>query len=131
MFDLAEDATSIQLIREFYEADLIIATVCHGSIALANVKLSDGSYLIAGEKVTGFSNAEVESYDTNFEPIIVPSLHLEDALQQSSGGNYEKAAEPWTPNVIVSTTKKLLSGENPASAKPLAEALLKKIKETT
>ncbi|TVY14817.1 Glutamine amidotransferase-like class 1 domain-containing protein 1 [Lachnellula arida] len=127
MWDIAENATSIKLIREFYDAGLILATVCHGSIALANVKLDDGSYLIAGEKVTGFSNAEVASYNTNFDEIPVP-FHLEDALEKSSGGNYEQAAAPWEPKVIVSSTKKLITGENPASAKPLAVELLKLIK---
>ncbi|TVY46329.1 putative glutathione-independent glyoxalase [Lachnellula occidentalis] len=127
MWDLAEDATSIKLIREFYDAGLIVATVCHGSIALANVKLDDGSYLIAGEKVTGFSNAEVASYNINFDEIPVP-FHLEDALKKSSGGNYEQSEAPWEPKVIVSSTKKLITGENPASAKPLAVELLKMIK---
>jgi len=130
MWDIAEDPNSIKLIREFYDAGLYVATVCHGSIALANVKLDDGSYLIAGEAVTGFSNAEVASYNSNFDEIPVP-YHLEDALSKTSGGHYEAQAEPWTPKVIVSKTKKLITGENPASAKPLAVELLKKIKEST
>ncbi|TVY27545.1 putative glutathione-independent glyoxalase [Lachnellula hyalina] len=127
MWDIAEDATSIKLIREFYDSGLIVATVCHGSIALAHVKLDDGSYLIDGEKVTGFSNEEVASFNSNFEEIPVP-YHLEDALEKSSGGNYEKAGAPWESKVIVSSTKKLITGENPASAKPLAVELLKMIK---
>jgi len=130
MWDIAENPSSIKLIREFYDAGLIIATLCHGSIALANVKLDDGSYLIAGEKVTGFSNAEVASYDSNFDPIPVP-YHLEDVLKVSSSGKYETAAEPWLPKVIVSSTKKLITGENPASAKPIAVELLKMIKTST
>ena len=104
MWDIAEDPTSIKLIREFYDAGLIVATVCHGSIALANVKLDDGSYLIAGKKVTGFSNAEVASYNSNFDEIPVP-YEVEDVLGVSSGGHYEATAEPWVPKVIVSSTK--------------------------
>ncbi|TVY89707.1 hypothetical protein LAWI1_G005116, partial [Lachnellula willkommii] len=119
--------STYESVREFYDAGLIVATVCHGSIALANVKLDDGSYLIVGEKITGFSNDEVASYNTNFDEIPVP-FHLEDALEKSSGGNYEQAAAPWEPKVIVSSTKKLITGENPASAKPLAVELLKLIK---
>lgn len=127
MFDIAENATSIKLIREFYDAGLTVAAICHGSSALANVKLDDGSYLIAGEKVTGFSNAEIASYNTNFEETPVP-FNLEDALNKSSGGNYEQSAAPWESKVCVSSTKKLITGENPASAKPLAVELLKMIK---
>ena len=60
MFDLAVDTQSQQLIREFYEAGKIVSAVCHGPAALVNVKLSDGSHLISGEPLTGFSNAEEE-----------------------------------------------------------------------
>ena len=35
-----------------------MAAVCHGPAAILNATLSDGSYLIKGKKVTGFSNEE-------------------------------------------------------------------------
>ncbi|PYH93875.1 hypothetical protein BO71DRAFT_430515 [Aspergillus ellipticus CBS 707.79] len=47
-------------IREFYESDKVVAAVCHGPAALVNVKLSDGTYLVAGQVVTGLSDAEEE-----------------------------------------------------------------------
>ena len=58
MYDLATDAKSIQLIKEFFENGKIVGAICHGSAALVNVKLSDGSYLVADTEVTGFSNDE-------------------------------------------------------------------------
>lgn len=122
MFDLVNDTVSINLIREFYDSDRIVTCVCHGSAALINVKLADGSRLIAGEAVTGFSDAEEVAFKVTDMP-----FHLEDELNKASGGHYEKSAKEWEPKVIVSPTKKLLTGQNPASAKPLAEALLKKI----
>jgi putative intracellular protease/amidase len=39
--------------REVYEAGGVVGAVCHGPIALANITLSDGSFLIAGKEVTG------------------------------------------------------------------------------
>ena len=123
MFDLVDSEVSIQLIREFYEADKYVTAVCHGAAALVNATLSDGSYLIAGEAVTGFSDAE-EVWANR--PRDMP-FHLEEALDKSSGGHYEKAEEAWAPKVIVSKTKKLITGQNPASAKGLAEELLKKL----
>jgi putative intracellular protease/amidase len=128
MFDLADNTVSTELIREFYEAGLTVIAVCHGSAALVNAKLADGSLLIAGERVTGFSNAEEVAFGERFGAREMP-FHLEDALDKASGGLYEKATETWAPHVIVSSTKKLLTGQNPASAQPLAVEVLKKLQE--
>ncbi|TVY81663.1 Glutamine amidotransferase-like class 1 domain-containing protein [Lachnellula suecica] len=126
MFDLVNDADSIKLIREFYESDRIVFAVCHGAAALLNVKVADGSLLIAGERVTGFSNGEEVAFGVTTMP-----FHLQDALDKASGGLYEKADKAWDPKVIVSSDKKLATGQNPASAKPLAEELLKMINKGT
>jgi putative intracellular protease/amidase len=121
MFDLVDNEISTNLIREFYESDLIVSAVCHGSAALLNAALSDGTKLILNGPVTGFSNAEEIAVDRQKD---MP-FHLETALDVASGGKYEKAAEAWAPHVVVSRTKRFATGQNPASAKPLAEALLK------
>ncbi|KAF4625741.1 hypothetical protein G7Y89_g12422 [Cudoniella acicularis] len=125
MFDLVDNPKSTKLIREFYEADRIVSAVCHGSAALLNATLADGSKLIAGEKVTGFSNEEEIAVDRQKD---MP-FHLEDALDKASAGNYERSGAAWAPHVIVSSTKKLLTGQNPASAQGLAVELLKKLQE--
>lgn len=123
MFDLVDNDVSTALIREFYEADRYVTAVCHGSAALLKAKLADGSLLIKGEKVTGFSNDEEIAVDRQKD---MP-FHLETALDVASGGNYEKSPEAWVPHVIVSKTKKFLTGQNPGSAQPLAVELLKKL----
>jgi putative intracellular protease/amidase len=124
MYDLATDPTSIQLLREFHDADRIIVALCHGSAALVNVKLADGSPILAGHRVTGFSNTEEEqAYGNNIVPPGMP-FSLEDALNDASNGKYEKSVEAWSPHVIVEPSRKMLFGQNPASAHPLAEQLL-------
>jgi putative intracellular protease/amidase len=124
MYDLATDADSIQLLREFHDADRILVALCHGSGALINVKLADGSPILAGHRVTGFSNTEEEqAYGNKIVPPDMP-FSLEDALNEASNGLYEKAGEAWSPHVIVAPSRKLLFGQNPASAQPLAEKLL-------
>lgn len=123
MFDLVDNPVSIKLIREFHDTSRIVTALCHGAAALLNVTLADGSHLIEGERVTGFSNQEEIDVDREKD---MP-FHLEDALDKASGGHYEKSGKAWGPHVIVSSTKKLLWGQNPASAKPLAIELLKKL----
>jgi hypothetical protein len=121
MFDLVDNEGSIKLIREFHESDRIVSAVCHGSAALLNATLSDGTKLIAGSGVTGFSDAEEIAVDRQKD---MP-FHLEDALDRASGGKYEKSGEAWAPHVVKVPAKKLFTGQNPASAKGLAEAVLK------
>ncbi|KAJ5212905.1 ThiJ/PfpI [Penicillium cf. viridicatum] len=61
MFDLANDSNSQSLIREFYESGKVVSALCHGPAALVNVKLSDGTYLVSDQVVTGLSDAEEEA----------------------------------------------------------------------
>lgn len=129
MYDLATDQNCIQLIREFHDANRIIVALCHGSAALVNVKLADGSPILANHRVTGFSNLEEEqAYGNKIVPPGMP-FSLEDALNKASDGKYEKASEAWSPHVIVEPSRKLLFGQNPNSARPLGEALLKVLQD--
>ena len=60
MYDFPNDEHVQRLSREVYEAGGVVAAVCHGPIALVNVKLSDGEYLVKGKNVGGFCNEEEE-----------------------------------------------------------------------
>ena len=123
MYDLVKDTTSQAIIRAFYESSKVVSAVCHGPAALLNVKLSDGSLLIKDQNVTGFTN--VEEDQTGLTPVM--PFMLETELIKNSGNHYEKA-EPWGEKVVVSGKGgKLLTGQNPASAGPLGEAVLKAI----
>ena len=124
MFDLATDSTSHTLIREFYESNKIVSAVCHGPAALVNVKLSDGSYLVAGSTVTGFSNAEEDAYDnTSAMPFL-----LETELK-NHGANYVKADQPFGVKTVVSGKNgKLITGQNPPSAGVIGGVLLEALK---
>jgi len=52
-------------------------------------------------------------------------------LNEATGGGYEKADQPWGEKVVVSfhPGKKLLTGQNPGSAKGTAEKLLELLKQ--
>jgi putative intracellular protease/amidase len=121
MFDLANDETSHALIREFYENGKVVSAVCHGPAALVNVKLSDGSYLVAGQKVTGLSDAEEEFMQHTKD---MPFL-LESDLRKN-GALYEKADDLFGVKVLASGKDgKLVTGQNPSSATVIGEALIK------
>ncbi|KAJ7904461.1 class I glutamine amidotransferase-like protein [Mycena olivaceomarginata] len=116
--DLPIDADNIKLATEFYQAGKITSAVCHGPAALANVRDAGGKSIFAGKAATGFSNAEEIAMDKVKDVLFL----LEDKII-SLGGKYEKAAEIWEPHVVVDGN--LFTGQNPASARPIAQVVLK------
>jgi putative intracellular protease/amidase len=119
MYDLAVDSESQQLIKEFYESGKVVSAVCHGPAALVNVKLSDGTHLVKGQEVAAFTDAEEEQVGLTKA---VPFL-LESSLA-SNGAKIVKA-DAWQPKVVTSGKNgKLITGQNPASAGPIGEAIL-------
>lgn len=58
MWDFPTDAGVRRVTRELYEAGGAVAAVCHGPAALVNVTLGDGSYLVAGKRVSAFTDDE-------------------------------------------------------------------------
>lgn len=115
MADLANDPELKRALAQAWDAGMIVAAVCHGPVALLGVTLADGSPLIAGRKLTSFSNQEEAGYAQADVPFL-----LEDALR-AEGADYSAAA-PWQSRVVVDG--RLITGQNPASATPLGEALV-------
>jgi putative intracellular protease/amidase len=120
LWDLAEDADSIQLIESTLAADKPVAAVCHAPGVLRHVKAADGSALVKGKKVTGFTNTEEAAAGLTK---VVPFL-VEDMLVEH-GGFYSKGGD-WQPHVV--TDGKLITGQNPASSAPAARALLAQLR---
>jgi putative intracellular protease/amidase len=116
MADMPEHPLLKQVIKENYERGAVVGAVCHGPVALLHVKLSNGNYLLAGKNVTSFTNDEEENYakaDVPFE--------LETALT-SQGAIFHKVA-PWQANSLADGN--LVTGQNPASAKGVAEKMIR------
>jgi putative intracellular protease/amidase len=120
LWDLSEDRSSITLIETMYSSGKPVAAVCHAPAVLRHVKTPDGSPLIKGRSVTGFSNTEEDAVQLSE---VVPFL-LEDELK-AKGANYSKA-DDWHPYAI--TDGNLITGQNPASSALVAKAVIEKIK---
>ncbi|MGA7800416.1 MAG: type 1 glutamine amidotransferase domain-containing protein [Gammaproteobacteria bacterium] len=116
LWDLAEDPNSIALIEAFHSADKPVAAVCHAPAVLRHAKGADGSPLITGKRVTGFSNSEEAAVQLTD---IVPFL-VEDMLQ-ANGGIYSKSAD-WESHFVADG--RLLTGQNPASSEATAAAVV-------
>ncbi|MVM31157.1 type 1 glutamine amidotransferase domain-containing protein [Spirosoma sp. HMF4905] len=113
--DMTDNPPVQKILSSFYESGKVVSAVCHGPVSLGNVKLKDGSYLVKGKNVTGFSAVEEANYakeDVSFE--------LEDLLKER-GANYS-AVDPWQAYSI--TDGRLVTGQNPASAQGVAEKVI-------
>ena len=116
LWDLAEDALSIDLIETMLAAGKPVALVCHAPGVLRHVKTADGRPLVEGKKVTGFANSEEDAVGLTD---VVPFL-VEDELT-AKGGVYSRGPD-WGSYVVQDGL--LITGQNPGSSAAAARALL-------
>lgn len=121
LWDFPDNEELQAISRKIYEDGGIVSSVCHGAVGLLNIKLSDGSLLIDGKQVTGFSNeeerlAELDQY--------VPYLTEDELVKR--GANYKKADEPWQTFAI--EDGRLVTGQNPASGGAVADLVIAQLK---
>ncbi|MGZ3773329.1 MAG: type 1 glutamine amidotransferase domain-containing protein [Pseudobdellovibrionaceae bacterium] len=121
MWDFPANGELADLAAKIYENGGVVAAVCHGPAALLNIKLKDGRYLVDGKKLTGFSNAEEAAANlTDVMPFLLESELI------NRGGVYSKA-NLWQKYVV--TDGRLVTGQNPASAEGVGEAVAKIISQ--
>ena len=114
MWDFPDNAGLQQITRAIYERGGIVSAVCHGYCGLLNTKLSDGTLLVAGRRVTGFSwREEVLAGVARKMP-----YNAEKEMKRR-GALYEKGLLPFTSKVVVDG--RLVTGQNPQSARATAE----------
>jgi putative intracellular protease/amidase len=112
MWDLALSEEVAALLSAAWRQGAVVAAVCHGPAALNRATTADGTPLVAGRRVTGFSNAEERAVELDQ---VVPFL-LEDRLR-ALGGRYE-SGPLWQPLAVRDGA--LVTGQNPASSRAAA-----------
>lgn len=119
LWDLADDRHSVALLEAFIAAGKPVALVCHAPGVLRDVKTAEGTPLVQGRKVTGFTNTEEAGVGLTE---VVPFL-VEDMLK-AAGGHYSKGPD-WGSYVV--TDGVLITGQNPASSAETAAVLLRTV----
>ena len=119
MFDLPDNVKLQELIRDLYEADKIVAAVCHGPAGLVGVKLSDGTQLVAGKAVTAFTDEEERATTLDrFMPFLL------ETRMRELGAKFV-AAENWTDHL--QADGRLITGQNPQSTISVAKEVVKQL----
>lgn len=120
MWDLPHNNELQRILAEAYTQGRILAAVCHGPAALVGLKDVSGQALVKNKKVTSFTNDEEDA--SGFAQVM-PFL-LEDALLRA-GAQFIKA-DNWQANVVIDG--KLVTGQNPASARGVGVAVISLLK---
>lgn len=118
VWDFPDNAELQSISRKIYENGGVVSSVCHGAAGLLNIKLSNGSLLVKGKQLTGFSNEEEKLAELDK---FVPFLTETELVAR--GAIYKKAEEPWVSFAV--EDQRLITGQNPASGGAVAELLIK------
>jgi putative intracellular protease/amidase len=122
MIDLTDNPDVRRLLHVMHNRSRTIAAVCHGAAALLSAGYRpDGMWLFDGHRMTAFSNEE-EDQTRNGKHGMPWSL---EAALKNSGAVFDHAPAAWTSYVAVDRT--LITGQNPASAVAVADAVLKRV----
>ena len=122
MWDFPNNQKLQRLTAELYERGGTVGAVCHGPASLVNVKLSSGKYLVDGQPLAAFTNEEEEASGLTK---VMPFL-LETKLR--SRGAYFLESPNFQKRVAIGD--RLITGQNPASATGVAEAMLNSLKSS-
>jgi putative intracellular protease/amidase len=114
MEDLAHDPDLGRILIAANADNTVIAPLCHGPAALLSASLPGGRWLFEGKQLTVFTDEEERLNKTaDRAPWLV------ETVLKARGARVTSAAEPWAAHVVVDGN--LISGQNPASSKDLAE----------
>ena len=119
MTDLVDGPLLKSIIKKVYESGKVVGAVCHGPVALLNVELSNGKFLVSGKRVNSFTEIEEEE-DGHKLGDMIPFL-LDEALMEQ-GGIFSCEA-PFKVHVV--RDGNLVTGQNPASATGVAEEMIR------
>ena len=116
MWDLPDNKALSSLLSQAWERGTVIASVCHGAVGLVRARDTTGRALVAGRRITAFTNHEEDAAGLS---TIVPFL-LETRLREL-GAQFE-SAHNFQPHAV--TDGRLITGQNPASSMLVAERVL-------
>jgi len=120
--DIYRNEDVIQVINGMYATGKIVGAVCHGPLALVGTTKENGDPILKGTRCTGFSTAEEAAM--NLVPLAQSYIKADspEMAMVQEGGQFEKATELWGNHVV--TDGNVVTGQNPASSKSTAEAII-------
>lgn len=87
MVSMIDDEALHAFVAIAYEANKIVAVVCHGTCILLKTRLSSGNLLVCGKTWTGFANAE-EKYADDFVGQKIQPFWIEEEARKLENTNF-------------------------------------------
>ncbi|HED65228.1 MAG TPA: type 1 glutamine amidotransferase domain-containing protein [Planctomycetes bacterium] len=115
MVDLYRDPGVKAAVAHMHELGRVVGAVCHGPVALLDVRLPDGSNFLQGRRVAAFTSAEEEGHSLEDVPFLLDAALVRQGARHSGGS-------PFEAHVVVDGN--LVTGQNPASARGVARAMV-------
>ena len=121
VWDFPDSEALAMIAVNIYEHGGVLGAICHGPAGLVNMKLKDGTYLVAGKRVASFTDEEERAIELEN---VVPFL-LASKLEER--GAIHTKTENFKPYVEVDG--RLVTAQNPPSAKSMGEVMVKVLSE--
>lgn len=119
MFDLPKDAALRTLLEGHYSRGGLLAAVCHGPAAFADIKLPNGVPLVQGKRMTGFTDEEEAAFGKKW---VKEYPFLLETKMRANGAIWDEAPL-MMPKLVVDD--RLITGQNPFSTVQAAEAIVR------
>ena len=124
MYGVAEHPLLQAIALHVYERNGgVISAVCHGTAGIVDLKLASGQHLVSGKRISGFPEeheAQDAAYFRQFPFLIRKTV-------ESRGGSFH-VVDSDAPHIEVDG--RVVTGQNYASAKPVAEAVVELLKRS-
>lgn len=118
MLDLPKDEALARLLSAQDARGGVVAAVCHGPAAFAHATRADGRPLVAGRRITGFTDEEEAVFG---KPWVEQFPFLLETELRRQGARWEEAAL-MMPKVVVDG--RWVTGQNPFATPGVVEAVL-------
>ena len=124
MWDMSQTPAVGRIVGQVFAQGGIVGAVCHGPAGLLAARLADGTPIVAGRRVGGFTDAEERAVGLD---TVVPYL-LETRLR-ALGGIFEGNPANFGPHAL--RDGRLVTGQNPASSGGVADLMLAALADQT
>lgn len=124
MFGVPENKAIQEIAAHIYEGGTgIVSAICHGTAGLANIKLDNGTYLVADQKINGFPDA-FENMNGAYYKEFPFSI---EQMMEERGASFVYSETGWDSFYI--SNDRIITGQDPSSAKQVAQAIIKRLRK--
>jgi putative intracellular protease/amidase len=122
-YDFAQSKRLAERVSAAYYAETpIMGSVCHGALAFVSAKDAAGKPLVAGRKMTGVTQGQLDFFGIKFTP-----KHPEEELKKAGAdyrANHHPVADIFATVTVVDHEQRFVTGQNQNSGHETAQKMM-------